>query len=236
VSRLKYNISDYKLKVIIDELGEEYKDLLIEQVLNDMNEIDADQINPSDLIRLDVTTKSNLRIDRKSQRLNRMSTLISLLGVIYALFGLMLMMWSELKDTIRYNNIMMISIVLIFLGLFVAIFSLLFKYMHRIRPHNYKNKRFTISSYEIINKWKEIEALINQLTPEKEQLSLSSMVSNLEETKIISKEDTIVINDLLRVRNQIVHNQNKDFNLPQNELRSIFIQIDEVISKMKKII
>ena len=233
---MKYNISDYKLKVIIDELGEEYKDLLIEQVLNDMNEIDADQINPSDLIRLDVTTKSNLRIDRKSQRLNRMSTLISLLGVIYALFGLMLMMWSELKDTIRYNNIMMISIVLIFLGLFVAIFSLLFKYMHRIRPHNYKNKRFTISSYEIINKWKEIEALINQLTPEKEQLSLSSMVSNLEETKIISKEDTIVINDLLRVRNQIVHNQNKDFNLPQNELRSIFIQIDEVISKMKKII
>ena len=233
---MKYNISDYKLKVIIDELGEEYKDLLIEQVLNDMNEIDADQINPSDLIRLDVTTKSNLRIDRKSQRLNRMSTLISLLGVIYALFGLMLMMWSELKDTIRYTNIMMISIVLIFLGLFVAIFSLLFKYMNRIRPHNYKNKRFTISSYEIINKWKEIEALINQLTPEKEQLSLSSMVSNLEETKIISKEDTIVINDLLRVRNQIVHNQNKDFNLPQNELRSIFIQIDEVISKMKKII
>nr|WP_300818402.1 hypothetical protein [uncultured Acetatifactor sp.] len=233
---MKYSISDYKLKVIIDELGEEYKDLLIEQALNEMNEIDADQINPSDLIRLDVTTKSNLRIDRKSQRLSRMSTLISLLGVIYALFGLMLMMWSELKDTIRYNNIMMISIVLIFLGLFVAIFSLLFKYMNRMRPHYYKNKRFTISSYEIINKWKEIEALINQLTPEKEQLSLSSMVSNLEETKIISKEDTIVINKLLRVRNQIVHKQNKDIDLPQNELRSILIQIDEVISKMKKLV
>ena len=233
---MKYSISDYKLKVIIDELGEEYKDLLIEQSLNEMNEIDADHINPSDLIRLDVTTKSNLRIDRKSQRLSRMSTLISLLGVIYALFGLMLMMWSELKDTIRYNNIMMISIVLIFLGLFVAIFSLLFKYMNRMRPHYYKNKRFTISSYEIINKWKEIEALINQLTPEKEQLSLSSMVSNLEETKIISKEDTIVINKLLRVRNQIVHKQNKDIDLPQNELRSILIQIDEVISKMKKLV
>ena len=24
---MKYNISDYKLKVIVDELGEEYKDL-----------------------------------------------------------------------------------------------------------------------------------------------------------------------------------------------------------------
>ena len=91
---MKYNFSDSKLKVIVDELGEEYKDLLIEQILNDMNEIDADQINPSDLIRLDVTTKSNLRADRKSQRLNRMSTLISLLGVVYAILGLMIMMWS----------------------------------------------------------------------------------------------------------------------------------------------
>ena len=56
---MKYNISDYRLKVIVDELGEEYKDLLIESILGDMHENDADLINPSDLIRLDVATKSN---------------------------------------------------------------------------------------------------------------------------------------------------------------------------------
>lgn len=65
---MKYNISDYKLKVIVDELGEEYKDLLIERILGDMHENDADLINPSDLIRLDVATKSNLRIDKKSAK------------------------------------------------------------------------------------------------------------------------------------------------------------------------
>ena len=233
---MKYNISDYKLKVIIDELGEEYKDLLIEQILNDMNEIDADQINLSDLIKLDVTIKSNLRTDKKSNLLNRMSTLISLIGVTYAMIGLILMLWSEIKDTIRYNNLMMMSFALIFLGLFVALFSLFAKNIIKMRPYYYKNKMFTISSYEIINKWKELEALINQLTPEKEQLSLSSMVLKLEETKIISKEDTIFINQLLNIRNQIVHKQNNDINLSQNELRSILMHIDEVISKMKKLV
>ena len=94
---MKYNISDYKLKVIVDELGEEYKDLLIERILGDMHENDADLINPSDLIRLDVTTKSNLRIDKRVQRKNRMLSMISLLGIIYALFGLMLMMWSKVE-------------------------------------------------------------------------------------------------------------------------------------------
>ena len=98
---MKYNISDYKLKVIINELGEEYKDLLIERILSDMHENDADLINPSDLIRLDVMTKSNLRTDKKVQRQNRMLSMISILGIVYALVGLRLMQWSEVKDIVR---------------------------------------------------------------------------------------------------------------------------------------
>ena len=154
---MKYNISDYTLKVIINELGEEYKDLLIERILSDMHENDADLINPSDLIRLDVMTKSNLRTDKKVQRQNRMLSMISILGIVYALVGLMLMQWSEVKDIVRYDSMMMMSFVLIFLGLFVALFSLLFKNMGRIRPQYYREKNYTISSYEVINKWKEIE-------------------------------------------------------------------------------
>lgn len=233
---MKYNISDYKLKVIVDELGEEYKDLLIERILGDMHETDADLINPSDLIRLDVTTKSNLRTDKKVQRQNRMFSMISLLGIIYALLGLMLMMWSELRDTVRYDSIMMMSFVLIFLGLFVALFSLLFKNMVRMRPQYYRGQIHTISPYEVINKWKEIEALVHELTPEEDTLSLSSMVSNLKDTKIISEQDIEIINQLLNIRNQIVHGQDNKYDLSQAELRTILLQADKIISKMKKLV
>lgn len=233
---MKYNISDYKLKVIVDELGEEYKDLLIERILGDMHENDADLINPSDLIRLDVTTKSNLRIDKRVQRQNRMLSMISLLGIIYALFGLMLMMWSEVRTTIRYDSIMMMSFILIFMGLFVALFSLLFKNMVRIRPQYYRGQSHTISPYEVVNKWKEIEALVHELTPEEDTLSLSSMVSNLKDTQIISEQDIKIINQLLNIRNQIVHGQDTKYNLSQEELRSILLQANKIISKMKKIV
>lgn len=233
---MKYKISDYKLKVIVDELGEEYKDLLIERILGDMHENDADLINPSDLIRLDVTTKSNLRIDKRVQRKNRMLSMISLLGIIYALFGLMLMMWSEVRTTIQYDSIMMMAFILIFMGLFVAMFSLLFKNMIRIRPQYYRGQSHIISPYEVVNKWKEIEALIHELTPEEDTLSLSSMVSNLKDTQIISEQDIKIINQLLNIRNQIVHGQDNKYNLSQEELRSILLQADKIISKMKKIV
>lgn len=233
---MKYNISDYKLNVIINELGEEYKDLLIERILSDMHENDADLINPSDLIRLDVMTKSNLRTDKKVQRQNRMLSMISILGIVYALVGLMLMQWSEVKDIVRYDSMMMMSFVLIFLGLFVALFSLLFKNMGRIRPQYYREKNYTISSYEVINKWKEIEALVHELTPREDTLSLSSMMSNLKDTQIISEQDIEIINQLLNIRNQIVHGQDNKYNLSQEELRAILLQADKIISKMKKLL
>ena len=236
MNKVKYNISDYKLKVIINELGEEYKDLLIERILSDMHENDADLINPSDLIRLDVMTKSNLRTDKKVQRQNRMLSMISILGIVYALVGLMLMQWSEVKDIVRYDSMMMMSFVLIFLGLFVALFSLLFKNMGRIRPQYYREKNYTISSYEVINKWKEIEALVHELTPREDTLSLSSMMSNLKDTQIISEQDIEIINQLLNIRNQIVHGQDNKYNLSQEELRAILLQADKIISKMKKLL
>lgn len=233
---MKYNISDYKMKVIIDELGEEYKDLLIEHILDDMYEIDADLINPSDLIRLDVTTKSYLRTSKKIQQQNRMLSMISLLGITYALLGLLLMLWSELRESVQLNSAMTVAFVLIFIGLFVTLFSLLFKNVIKIRPQFYMKQNYRISSYEVINKWKEIEALMQELTPRENVLSLSSMMENLKDTKIISEQDIEIINKLLGIRNQIVHGQNCERNISQVELRNILVQSDKIISRMKKIV
>lgn len=233
---MKYTISDQKLKIIIDELGEEYKDLLVEHILDDMGEMDADLINTSDLIRLDVSTKSNLRTDKKSQRLDRLSSMVSLLGVTYALFGLILMMWSQFRESIQYDLMTIISFALIFMGLFLAIFTLLYKNILRTRPKHYRGESRMISHYEIINKWKEIEALVHELTPNEATLSLSSMLKNLMDTKIISQQDSETINRLLNIRNQIVHGIDGKYELSQSDLRNILMQSDKIIAKMKKLV
>lgn len=232
---MKYNVSDNKLKIIIDELGEEYKDLLIERVLDDTNETDADLINPSDLIRLDVATKSKLRVDKKLQRQNRLYSMISSLGIAYALAGLFFMLWGQIREAARYDSITMISYVLIFMGLFVVMSARLLKKI-KLRTKYYGGQNRTISSYEIINKWKEIEALVHELTPDSNALSLSSMVKNLKDTKIISEQDIETINQLLKIRNQIVHGTDNKYDLSQPELRAILIQADKIIAKMKKMV
>lgn len=62
------------------------------------------------------------------------------------------------------------------------------------------------------------------------------MVSNLKDSQIISEQDIKIINQLLNIRNQIVHGQDDKYNMSQDELRSILLQADKIISKMKKIV
>ena len=78
--------------------------------------------------------------------------------------------------------------------------------------------------------------MVHELTPEEDTLSLSSMVSNLKDTQIISEQDIEIINQLLNIRNQIVHGQDNKYNLSQAELRTILLQADKIILKMKKLV
>ena len=156
---MKYNISDKRKKLIIDELGEEYKDLLIEHILDDLGENDADVINTSDLIRLDVTTKSNLRIGRGLRRKYRVFTMISLMGLLYSLIGVFLLIWSQIGRDSSYE--LKLSYILVFLGLSISIMALLMRTLVNYRPFKDRGIDRSISSYEIINKWKEMEGLIH---------------------------------------------------------------------------
>ncbi len=233
---MKYNISNHRLNTIVNELGEEYKDLIIERLLDDTHEIDVDEINLSDLIRLDVTIKSNLRTDRKARKLNQMFTMITMLGVLYAVLGLMVSMWSLIQDTALYNSTMMAGMLLVFLGLMVSIFAFFNKKLFQMRPSFNKAKRYVVPSYEIVNKWKELEATISQLSPDNSQLSLSSMITFLEKERILSQADIDVVRQLLEARNHVMHYLDDSNPLPQDEVKLLLIESDKVIRKLNKML
>ena len=76
---MKYNIESQKVKNVIDELGEEYKDMLIEKVLSDNSEYDVDQINLPELLRYDSKSKEILSTDTSKEKRNRFFALSSVL-------------------------------------------------------------------------------------------------------------------------------------------------------------
>ena len=74
---MKYYISSKKLQLVVNELGEEYKDLLIEKMLDDYQTTDIDSLPISELLKLDVSIKERL----KTNNLKRENVFITYLQV-----------------------------------------------------------------------------------------------------------------------------------------------------------
>lgn len=230
---MRYNITDERLKMIVDELGEEYKDLLIANVLDNSSETDIELINISDVIRLDVNTKANLRSTKKYRRANRINTMVSLVGVMYALVGLVMLMLGELAEN---RTMMIMSLLLLFIGIFVALFSILIANFARNRLNNNSSRHKEMDPIEIVNRWKLIEALIHELMPNDEALLFSDVLDVLVDTKMVSEDDVSIINRILFLRNHIVHNPGSKINASQTELKEILRQADKLIAKLKKFV
>lgn len=231
---MKYNISNEKLKLIIDELGEEYKDMLITKTLSSSNEVDVDEIVLSELIRVDIEVKKRLSSDKAEYKRNRTLTLVSLLGLMYAMLGVIVMMFGELDEYMFKSPTNMIAILCTVIGLFISIMSIFMKSFPFRLHDNSTNSTFT--HYEILNKWKEIEAIIIQLTPEEKQSTLKKMLDYLEEIKILNAEDRLNINLLLNYRNKLVHFSNEKEELSSKESKELIKKADDIIQKLKLLI
>ncbi len=231
---MKYQISNKKVNYILDELADEYKNLLIETALNQRQELDVENISISDITKIDIETKERLKNRSRNNRINRISQLISSLGLIYSLFGLMLIMVSEAGSDLTDNPLSTIAIICVFLGFIIAIVGLMTKMLLNKKSQISKK---TIMDYEIqiINKWRIVEGIIYQISPQNDKLSLRSMLNNLEQSKIISKEDAKLLNSLMHYRNRILHNPPGEVKY-NDEIKNLLDDVQELIDKLSTIL
>lgn len=232
---MKYNISNEKLKLIVDELGEEYKDMLIAKTLSNLDEIDVDEIIPSELIRLDVEIKNRLSIGKADYKRNRILSLVSLLGLLYAMLGVFFMIFNQLDSFMFANNPTdMIAILCTFIGLFTSLMAIFMKFFP-VKQHS-KSSTHSLSQFEIVSKWKELEAIMIQLTPIESQSTLKNMINYLEELNIINSMDCIYIRELLNYRNLLVHSTNEKEIISIKQSKELVRKADDIIKKLKKLI
>jgi len=230
---VKYDIENKKIRDMVDELGEEYKNLLIEKALSARQEYDVDQINLSTLIKLDEIAKESLLSNERNNRRNRMLSMLSIVGVIYTLFGLILLIYYQFGDSLRLDPMSKISFLSIFLGLFTSLISILMKSIPFSSHYEIKDtsKYF---NYKIINTWKQIEGLLVQLTPAEENMSLSSMIANLMDIKLISSSDASTIKKMLNLRNQVVHSDNIEKSYSTSEIQALLRDSHSIIKKLER--
>lgn len=230
---MKYDIENKKISDMVDELGEEYKNLLIEKALSQRQEYDVDQINLSTLIKLDEIAKVSLLSNERNSRRNRMLSMLSIVGMIYTLFGLMLLLYYQFGDLLRLDPMSKISFLTIILGLFTSLTSILMKNIPA--PSHYESKDTSkYFNYKIINTWKQIEGLLVQLTPVEENMSLSNMISNLMDIKLLSSSDASTIKKMLNLRNQVVHSNNIEKSYTTSEVQTLLRDSNNIIKKLER--
>lgn len=232
---MKYNISNDHINGIVDALGEEYKDLLVEKALAQHGTYDVDQINISTLIKIDEKAKETLYHDERRAKRNRLTAMISILGTVYCLFGLFLLLYHEMRDSFKFDSVEMLPFVTILMGVFAILFSMIMRNVPSIFPLYHRSKDTSKHfNYEIMNVWKQIEGLMVQLTPASEKMTLNDMIEYLVDLKLLSSEDVRSIKKILSLRNLIVHSSGINQDYSSNEIQPLLNDAIKIIKKLQK--
>ncbi len=233
---MKYYITNPKLKLIMDELGEEYKELLIEKLLSDYQTSDIEVLPISELLKLDVSIKEKLIQNKRLEKRKRIYSMFASLGIMYSLLGIFLLFFQEFKYSFSNEPINMLALIMIMLGLFISMYSFFAKNILLYKKTYSSSKDRTMYNYEIVSLWKELEGLMVQLSPENHIASPSQLTEYLVNNNIISNDEGNTIQALLKLRNQIVHNIQPTASTSFEEIALIIKKVRVVISKLNTFI
>lgn len=226
---MKYGLSDEKLQILLDELGEEYKDLLVSYILDDTGIIDPDQIKCSELIKIDTNIKDYLRLDRKTRQRKRTIAMIMMMGVLYALLGLFLLLFSYFYPT-AFKGVEIVALFISFCGIFMTGDGIILSEL--LKKRSWGNS-YKISPYDILSKWKEFELVISRYTKGTDRFSFLDAVDQLRKDDVLTSTDMRVLETMRQMRNEIVHKENLSKMASQNELRMLFNDMDTIIQKVR---
>ncbi len=234
---MKYYISSKKLQLIVDELGEEYKDLLIEKMLNDYQTTDIDSLPISEMLKLDVSIKEKLVQNKQFEKRKHFYNLLTSLGFVYSILGIFLLFLQELERSFSTEPMNILALSLIMFGLLVSFYGLILKNVSPKRRTYHSTKNDIQNGYEFVSLWKELEGLMIQLSPDNTLSSPSKLIQYLLENNFISSKDENCIKTLLKLRNETVHSTTSSrLELTHEEYSSLIKNIRNIITKLNNII
>ena len=126
-----------KLNLYLDDLADEYKELLLSAVLRDSKD---GEVSLSALLKLDESVKNNLRVTSRTQRYQK----LQLLGLIYVLVGLVIALFALYQRYFTYTSsqtFVIIFLIMVILGVYIVLLSVLLQLLNKNRLVRRKNVR-----------------------------------------------------------------------------------------------
>ena len=223
-------IHDPKIESFLDALGDEYKTLLLEELIEESDSLDT--LSISKLVSIDADIKRYVKQKRENKKYRR----LQLWGMLYLCMGLFLIFMSEIFANFRdlqylapEGLIQIMALVLCLVGAMVSISPILFK--SKKNPNNLNNQRKLIE-YEVITTWRELEAICTDLSLKSKTVSNRSVIQLLSQEQLVSEEEEKELVSFLKIRNAIIHSSN---NKPTDiEMRDSTKKVVKIIAAIYK--
>lgn len=230
---MKYKIQNETLQKVIDELGEEYKDLLLFSVANSSKVIDFENISIPELIRQDIDTKLVLRKSIKKRKFDKMNNIFLAVSLFYIAIGLVMMFWSGMQERIVLSPKLDMSLVIMITGLAFAVLALSAKQISRLNL--IRSDIYNMYPYLLVNKWKEVEGCISELeSVGNTTKSKAVTLEILKKDKVLSESETKNLRKLLILRNKIIHTNIDELNLSKDDVKKIIEEADKTLKRLTK--
>ena len=227
---MRFKLNNLKAQEMIDQLGEEYKDLLIQTVLNETGETDADYLDLRITRETDAHFKRTLLINKQRDQNKKRYKILSLTGIIYSLIGFISLLITTFLYDLPNTPYLMIPVLTLLVGLMVVMSVLVVVTFSRNKDDKKAVKVDLNIDYMIVLKWKEIEYLIYEIIPTQKPMSFSSMLNYLKEIEILNKQEIEQLKEIISYRNKVVHNIDLN-NGPKENANEILLVAEKIAKK-----
>ena len=226
-----------KIEKYLDELAEEYKELLFTALISRTPNLD--DLSVSELLRLDNEIKKPLLVNYQKQQ--RRKKMLLVMGLTYMFLGFFtIIIFKLIKSNFIYGTddvITLMSLVISFMGFVISIFSVALpntffstsKYIEKK-----SSESLPLKEYEVITKWRELEGIVNDISINANVQTPRSIIQFLTENKFIDNDENTLLRNFLKIRNNIVHSTDTTYSV--EEITSMLCEVDKVIAKIKKIV
>ena len=224
-----------KIDKYLDELSAEYRTLLFNALVEQSGSVD--DLNISDLLRLDNEVKKRLRSDYKKYEKKRRVLFAGGLG--YMLCGEFMFLCFEITNLELSSDYAMslLSLIIGFMGLIFCILSFALP-TSSMTPKSKRSKsseeRIALAKYDVIATWRDVEGLVSDLAVDKAINTPRSAIAYLSDNNLIDQQEHIALRTLLKLRNEVTHSS--DFPYTYDEVRKIIADAQIVLSKLKKVL
>lgn len=224
-----------KIERYLDELSNEYKELLYRELISKSNPLD--ELSVGELLRLDNEIKRPFLDDYK--RVRKLKQMFFSIGMIYVLIGLIFLFLSIFIEIVRGefqysegNVLALMSQITIFIGAVVIICANSVQRMWK-RSENVNKSNHKLLEYKIILMWRELEGVVNDISIGTTPNTNRSIIEFLSKNHFINSADYNKLKKLLRARNSIVHSENI---YTADEMKTIIVNANQIIVKLRRIV